>query len=119
MRALLLAAIVALSLGGSIAGCGGCPTALAEGVLVAQGSDLLLKAPTGEVNTVVWPSGYRVVEDGGKLALTDFFGTIKAREGDAIGVGGGVGTDDLFHGCGDVWVVTPAAAWTGALRAGG
>jgi hypothetical protein len=42
--------------------------------------------------------------------LTDWFGTVKARVGDRIEVGGGFFTDDRFHGCGDVVVVRPSPA---------
>ena len=120
MRAFLVAAILTVSMAGSIAGCNtACPLALAEGVLVAHDGGLMLMATTGETNTIIWPSGYQVREEGGKLVLTDFFGSVKAREGDKIGVGGGVGTDNIFHGCGDVWVITPASARTGAAHAGG
>jgi hypothetical protein len=108
MRAILIAAALVVTVIGSLAACElGCATALAEGVLVADGQNLVLQAPTGERNTIVWPSGYGVRQDGDGLVLTDRFGTIKAREGDKIGVGGGVGTDDVFHGCGDVWIETP------------
>jgi hypothetical protein len=54
---------------------------------------------------MIWPSGYSVREDGGSLVLIDRFGSIRAREGEFVRVGGGTGADDVFHGCGDVWVV--------------
>ena len=115
MKAVLGAAALALSIVSSVSGCEmGCPTALAEGVLVADGKNLVLEAPTGPRNTVVWPSGYSVGVDGGTLVLADRFGSIKAREGDMIGVGGGVGVDGLFHGCGDVWTVSPSPMPKGA-----
>ena len=109
MKAVLAAAALALSIVSSVSGCEmGCPTGLAEGVLVADGTNLVLEAPTGQRNTVVWPSGYSVRADGDTLVLVDRFGTIKAREGDMIGVGGGVGADGLFRACGDVWIVSPS-----------
>jgi hypothetical protein len=111
MKALVMAAMLAASAAGSVAGCEmACPTALAEGVLVPNGHELVLRATTGETNAIAWPSGYRVREESGRLVLADRFGTVKAREGDRIGVGGGVGVDDVFHGCGDVWVEAPNAA---------
>jgi hypothetical protein len=109
MKAVLAAVALALSIVGSAAGCEmACPTALAEGVLVADGTNLVLEAPSGERNTVVWPSGYSVRADADKLVLVDRFGSVKAREGDKIGVGGGVGVDGLFRACGDVWTVSPS-----------
>ena len=109
MKAVLAAAALALSIVSSVSGCEmGCPTGLAEGVLVADGTNLVLEAPTGQRNTVVWPSGYSVRADGDTLVLVDRFGTIKAREGDKVGVGGGVGVDGLFRACGDVWTVSPS-----------
>ena len=109
MKAVLAAAALVLSIVSSVSGCEmGCPTALAEGVLVADGTNLVLEAPSGQRNTVVWPSGYRVRADADKLVLADRFGSIKAREGDKIGVGGGVGADGLFRACGDVWTVSPS-----------
>ena len=109
MKAVLAAAALALSIVSSVSGCeSACPTALAEGVLVADGTNLVLEAPTGQRNTVVWPSGYTVRMDGDTLVLADLLGSIKAREGDKIGVGGGVGGDGLFRACGDVWIVLPS-----------
>ena len=109
MNAVLAAAALSLSIVASVAGCEmACPTALAEGVLVADGENLVLEAPTGQRNTVVWPSGYSVRAEGDTLVLVDRFGSIKARERDKIGVGGGVGVDGLFRACGDVWTVSPS-----------
>jgi hypothetical protein len=100
--------MLAASVVGSVAGCAmACNTALAQGTLVAHGKDLALQAPTGETNVVVWPSGYSVREDNGSLALADRFGSVKARAGDRIGVAGGFGVDNVFHGCGDVWIEAP------------
>jgi hypothetical protein len=111
MKAALAAAALALSVVSSVSGCEmACPLALAEGVLVADGKNLVLESPTGLRTTVVWPSGYSVGGDGDKLVLTDLFGSVKAREGDKIGVGGGVGSDGLFRACGDVWIISPSPA---------
>jgi hypothetical protein len=111
MKVFMMAAMLAVSAVGSVAGCEmACPTALAEGVLVADGQNLVLRATTGETNAIVWPSGYSVRQESGRLALTDRFGTVKARDGDRIGVGGGIGVDNVFHGCGDVWVESPSPA---------
>ena len=107
MRTLLLLALLAASVATSIAGCASCPTALARGVLVADGSDLRLQDPSGGTNVVRWPEGYRVSSEGDRLVLRDFLGFVKAREGDLIEMGGGVGPDGVFAGCGGVVVVQP------------
>lgn len=115
MKVLLIAATLAVSIS-SIAACQtACPTGLAEGVLVGHEKDLVLRASSGETNTIIWPAGYSVRQASDGLVLTDRFGSVKAREGDKIGVGGGVGPDDLVHACGDVWVVTPRWTRTGAV----
>jgi hypothetical protein len=107
MRALVLAAVLLVGLSATTAGCEtSCPTALAEGVLVRGGDALLLRDGNGFRQTVVWPSGYGVREDNGILVLVDWIGNVKAREGDRIRAGGGVGTDGLFHACGDVTVAS-------------
>ena len=106
-----LLAILAAAVIGSSAGCTlGCPTALATGTIAASGSDLVLVDDSGTAEPFVWPDGYGVRRDGEVLVLTDRFGTVKARVGDRIEVGGGVSTDDRFHGCGDVVVVGPSPA---------
>ena len=89
------------------AACTGCPTALADGVLVGEGKTLVLRATTGETSRIVWPTGYSIREDSGKLLLVDWLGSVKAREGDHIQATGGLGSDDLFHACTDVIVVPP------------
>ena len=106
-KALLVASMLAASVFGGVAGCEmGCNTALAEGTLVARGKELVLQARTGETNAIIWPSGYGVRDDSRRLVLVDRFGSVKAREGDRIGVAGGLGVDNVFHGCGDVSVET-------------
>lgn len=105
---LLAGIVLAVTLAVGMAGCsmGGCPAALASGILVAQGDELVLRAESGEVMRVRWPSGYSVGTDAdGALVLTHIFNGIVARQGDAVNVGGGVPYDDgVFQGCGDVWV---------------
>jgi hypothetical protein len=111
VRALPLLAFALAAVAGSSAGCTlGCPTALATGTVAASGSDLILLDETGAPEQLVWPDGYGVRRDGDALVLTDRFGTVKARVGDRIELGGGVGTDDQFHGCGEVVVVQPPAS---------
>jgi hypothetical protein len=102
--------VVLIAVTGGTTGCTlGCSTALAFGVVAASQSDLVLQDDTGATHPVVWPDGYGVRRDGDALVLVDRFGTVKARIGDRIEMGGGVGTDDRFHGCGDV-VVRPLAS---------
>ena len=80
MKTLVVGAVLAI-LGAFNAGCSmSCPTALAEGVLVADANSLVLRATTGETNAIAWDSGTWVREDGGKLALVDWLGGVKARE---------------------------------------
>jgi hypothetical protein len=76
-------------------------------VLATEGDSLVLRASTGDTIRVVWPSGYRVQQDGGKPVLVDWLGSVKARDGDHIQATGGLGTDDRFHACTDVVVVPP------------
>jgi hypothetical protein len=103
VRSLLVLVLLATSV--ATAGCVGCPTALARGVLVAEGSDLRLQDASGATSPVRWPEGYRVDKENDRLVLRDFFGSVKAREGDLIEMGGGVGPDGVFRGCGGVVVV--------------
>lgn len=56
---------------------------------------------------VIWPPGYSSRPDGETLVLVDRFGSVKARQGDIIGMGGGEGADGVFQGCGDVRVIRP------------
>ncbi len=65
----------------------------------------MLADESGATEVVVWPDGYGVRPDSDALVLTNRFGFAMAREGDRIEMGGGVGGDDLFHGCGDIVVV--------------
>lgn len=106
LRGLLVIAVLLVTAGAGSAGCTlGCPTALTSGVLSASGADLVLADETGATHVVVWPDGYGVRPDSDRLALTNRFGFVMAREGDRIDMGGGVGADDVFHGCGDIVVV--------------
>ena len=110
VRTITILAILLVAVSGASAGCTmGCPTALAFGTVAASGEDLVLEDDTGAQHPVVWPDGYSVRRDGDALVLTDRFGTVKARPGEHIEMGGGVGTDDLFHGCGDVVVRATAS----------
>jgi hypothetical protein len=85
---------------------------LAEGTLTAEGGSLVLRTRTGETEAIEWPSGYGTREEGGHIVLVDPLGGIKARQGDFVQVGGGVGNDGVFHGCGDVSLVQLARGRT-------
>lgn len=84
---------------------GACRSALAEGYLVADHGGLTLHNLVGDIEDVEWPPGYSVRGDGDSVVLVDPNGAIKARPGDYVKFGGGVGNDDVFHGCGEVTVV--------------
>lgn len=82
----------------------GCQTGLQDGVLVAGGTGLSVRASDGVTSTIVWPPGYLIRNDG-TWVLVDPSGSVKAREGDHIQVAGGLGTDGIWHACGDITVV--------------
>jgi hypothetical protein len=80
----------------------GCPLALLLPVRVASTADSLIvvSVGTGEPESVVWPSGFAAWREAGRATLIARDGTVVGREGDVLeGLGGGVGTDDLFHVC--------------------
>lgn len=93
-----------LILGGAIASTGarcGCPTALLAGELVEQGGDLVIfVAVDGPAERIIWPFGYGVRSDGGHLVLTDILGSVKARAGDSVRLGGGETESGTFKVCG-------------------
>jgi hypothetical protein len=100
-------ALVAMT--GNLVGCGtGCPAALLEGVLVRAGNTLVVHAEYGDTN-LQWPVGYGIREANGRLVITDFFGSVKAREGDIVHLGGGMVPPDekAFGVCGE-YRVDPA-----------
>ena len=106
---LLRSAAIALVLAGSAAtvtvGCTGCPTALLVGELTAESGTLVVAAADGGApERVIWPLGYGVREDGDRLVLTDLLGAVKAREGDAVRLGGGETESGTFKVCGGVEV---------------
>ncbi len=99
VAALLLASV-------SVVGCAsGCPTALLQGTLAAADGELVVEGDAAGVAThVTWPFGVGVRDDGGELVLTDIFGTVKAREGDVVGIGGSSTGDGSWVACGDITV---------------
>lgn len=97
-----------------MAGPGGCPTALLEGVLTEQDGTLVVASvPDGTVSVVTWPFGYGVgTDEDGTLTLTRLFAVV-AREGDPVSMGGAPfayapGTqepgDPVFVACGPVTI---------------
>jgi hypothetical protein len=100
--ALLLAS--SLALGGS--GCTGCPTALLEATLVANGTGgLAVQAPEGGVVLVDWPSGVGVGHEGDQLVLTNPLGQPIAHQGEFVSMASGVPGDTLeFAACGPIAV---------------
>jgi hypothetical protein len=102
MRAMLCIGLLAVATTACSLLPSGCPAALAQGQLAADGEDgALLKGEFGET-LVRWPDGYRVVQ-GPELQLRDPFGALVASEGDTVYVGGGMTPDDeVFVACGYV-----------------
>jgi hypothetical protein len=96
----------------SVMGCAsGCPAALLQGTLVAADGELIVEGDAAGVAThVTWPFGVGVRDDGGELVLTDLLGTVKAREGDVVGIGGSSTSDGSWLACGDITVTGAATA---------
>ena len=90
----------------SITGCAsGCPTSVLEGTLVAADGDLVVERDlAGDAISVQWPFGVGVRDDGGQLVLSDVLGSVKAREGDVVKIGGSSTVDGTWVACGDVTV---------------
>jgi hypothetical protein len=100
-RTLLPALVLALALAPGTAGCMACAAALYEGVLTEHAGDLVVVPEGGgRGERVKWPSGYGVHKDGDTLVIADFFGSVKAREGDFVRLGGGELEDGLWGSCG-------------------
>jgi hypothetical protein len=79
-----------------------CPGALMEGTLVEVAPGQL-----GLLGTrIYWePAYFRVVDDGGVLAVADRDGVILAREGDIVQIGGGQ-IDGRWYACGSLVVIS-------------
>jgi hypothetical protein len=97
----VLAVSLAAGLPSGIAACG-CPAALLSGELVARGDELAVDVGEDEARRVKWPLGYAVRKDGKTLVLTNIFGAVEAREGDAVALGGGETGDGTFAVCGQL-----------------
>ena len=88
-----------------------CMSALVEGQLVTgTGPGVNLKKADGSVKDVIWPDGY-TFSTGDKRTVTDGQGTVVARVGDTVELGGGEsGPDNAWKVCSDHIVVTASAA---------
>ena len=86
---------------------GACRFALAAGELVAdQRTGIALKHGEGTTQ-IIWPHGYSGRIEGGRLALVDGAGRVRAYVGDSVEVGGGFGNDPAFIACDNIEVVVP------------
>lgn len=85
-------------------GCGvdvACPAALLTGTLVAQDHELVIQRDEpGQFERVDWPVGYSTREDSGSVVLIDASGSIKARPGQRIALGGGESSSGTWKVCG-------------------
>jgi hypothetical protein len=95
---------ILLAVAGLPAGCGtACPAALLTGDLIRQGDELVVVSSSGAstpAELVRWPAGHRVENRDGRLVVVDFFGTIKAGEGDSVRLGGGETQTGVWGVCG-------------------
>ena len=75
--------------------------ALLTGTL-ARNPDTGVGVANGAMQTAVeWPFGYWARNELGRVVLLDMTGTVLAREGDAVSMGGGfAANDELFYACG-------------------
>ncbi|HEY6607689.1 MAG TPA: hypothetical protein VI277_00690 [Candidatus Limnocylindria bacterium] len=83
-----------------------CPGALLEGELLRDdASGFLVRHAEGFITPVAWPEGYSVRE-GERRELLDPGGSVAAREGDLVALGGGDDGAGVFVVCGP-FAVTP------------
>lgn len=119
VRAIVIAVVVGVSLAACLPGAPvglrtaaapaqACMDALMVGTLARHPlSGLGITSADGQSTPVEWPFGYTARGQGGRIVLVDPSGTVVAREGDEIQVGGGFGTN-FWHACGPVSVAVPA-----------
>jgi hypothetical protein len=80
-----------------------CPAARIEGTLVRERRSIVgLRIDQDLVLQVIWPYGYSARDDGGRLAVLDSTGTVVAREGDRVAIGGGEIESGTWLGCGGI-----------------
>jgi hypothetical protein len=84
-----------------------CPAALIEGTLVAdERQGMALDGTDGVRRQILWPPGYTIQRDASGLVLYDAVGSIVAREGEVVTIGGGErGSDGPWLACGDITVM--------------
>ena len=90
----------------SLMGCASaCATDVLKGTLVAADGELVVERdPAGVAIHVQWPFGVGVHDEGGTLVLADVLGTVKAREGDIVGIAGSSTGDGSWVACGAITV---------------
>jgi hypothetical protein len=95
---------LSLALSSIVGGCAtACPAALLEGTLVAADGDLVVETdPAGVAVHVQWPFGVGVHQAGDELVVSDALGSVKAREGDRVAIGGSATRDGEWVACGDI-----------------
>jgi hypothetical protein len=83
-----------------------CPGALLEGEMLAdEASGFIVRHAEGFITPVTWPPGY-TVRDGERRELLDPAGSVAARQGDHVALGGGEDGTGVFVVCGP-FSVTP------------
>ncbi len=84
-----------------------CPAALIEGTLVDdERHGMALAGTDGVRRQILWPPGYTTQLDASGLVLYDEVGSIVAREGDFVSIGGGeTASDGPWLACGDITVM--------------
>ncbi len=104
IRPVIAAMALALGLAIGTGGCAqGCPAALLTGVLVEESGELVVISDGGgQVERIIWPSGWTVREQGDTLVVTDLLGTVKGRQDDLVRLGGGELQSGTFTVCGTV-----------------
>jgi hypothetical protein len=106
----IVLALLAVASGGCAFG--GCPTALLSGTLARAGADLVVVQAdvTTPPQHLQWSGGYSVADRDGRLVVEDVFGSVKAAEGDAVALGGGLRPDDVWVVCSFVDVAPSAGS---------
>ncbi len=80
-----------------------CPGARIEGMVVRERRSIVgLRNDQDLILQVIWPYGYSARDDGGRLSVLDSTGTVVAREGDRIAIGGGEIEPGTWLGCGGI-----------------